>query len=180
MISTYHGAEFQSVVKRGKEKQKPVCVIHYSQHVGGVDKKDQLLQTYLIERKQMNKWYMKLFRRLLNATVLNSLVIYGQNGGRNVDHLTFRIELVEGLLVNYSVQRKVPGHHDGYCNIKKLTERHFPRRILPTENKCKPTRRCAVCSKHKKRRETVYYSEDSDVALCVDGCFEVYHTRKCY
>jgi len=180
MISTYHGAEFQSVVKRGKEKQKPLCVIHYNQHMGGVDKKDQLLQTYLVERKRMNKWYMKLFRRLLNATVLNSLVIYRQNGGRNVDHLTFRIELVEGLLAKYSVQRKVPGHHDGYSNIKRLTERHFPRRIPPTENKCKPTRRCVVCSKHKKRRETVYYCQDCDVALCVDGCFEVYHTRKCY
>ena len=100
----------------------------------------------------MNKWYMTLFRRLLNATVLNSLVIYRQNGGPNVDHITFRIELVEGLLAKYSVQRKLPGHHDGYSNIKRLTERHFPR-IPQTENKCKPTRRCVVCSKHKKRRQ---------------------------
>jgi hypothetical protein len=61
LISTYHAAEVQKVVKRGKEKQKPVCVIHYIQHKGGVDKKDQLLQTYLVERKRMNKWYMKLF-----------------------------------------------------------------------------------------------------------------------
>jgi hypothetical protein len=34
----------------------------------------------------MNKWYTKLFRRLLTVTVLNSLVTYRQNVGRKVDH----------------------------------------------------------------------------------------------
>jgi hypothetical protein len=68
-------------VKRGKEKQKPVCVIHYNQCIGGVNKNDQLLQMYLVERKRMNKWYMKLFRWILNAMVLNSLVNYRQNVG---------------------------------------------------------------------------------------------------
>jgi hypothetical protein len=83
----------------------------------------------------MNEWYMKLFRRLLNATVLNALVIYRQDIGRNIGHLTFRIELIEGLLVKYSVQPKVPGHHDGDNTVKRLTERHFPGRIPPTEKK---------------------------------------------
>jgi hypothetical protein len=53
----HHAAEIQKLVKRGN-KQKPVCVIHYNQHTGGADKKDQLLQTYLVERKGMNKWYI--------------------------------------------------------------------------------------------------------------------------
>ena len=35
--------------------------------------------------------------------------------------------------------------------VKRLTERHFPRRVPPTEKKCKP-------SKHSKRRETVLLS----------------------
>jgi len=37
----------------------------------------------------MIKWYVKLFGRLLNARVLNSLVIYKQNVEQNVDHLKF-------------------------------------------------------------------------------------------
>jgi hypothetical protein len=170
MISTYHAAELQTVVKGVKEKQQPVCVIHYNQHMGGADKKDQLLQMYLVERKRMNKWYMNLFRRLLNATVLNARVVYRQNIGQNIDHLTFRIQLVEGLLVKYSVQCRVPGHHDGDNTIKRLMECHFPRKIPPKEKKCKPTRWCVVCSKHNKRRETVYYCQDCDIALCIDGC----------
>jgi hypothetical protein len=89
VIWTYHAAEVQMVVKRWKEKQKLMCVFYYNQHMGSVDKKDQLLQMYLVDRKGMSKWYMKLFRSLLNARVLNSLVIYKQNVEQNVDHLKF-------------------------------------------------------------------------------------------
>jgi hypothetical protein len=44
MTSTCHVAEVQRVVKKSKEKQKPMYAIHYNQNVGGVDKKYQLLQ----------------------------------------------------------------------------------------------------------------------------------------
>ena len=61
------------MVKRGKEK-RPVRVIHYNQQTRGVDKKHQLSQMYMVERKRMNKWYMKLFRRPLNAKVLRLFI----------------------------------------------------------------------------------------------------------
>jgi hypothetical protein len=125
----------------------------------------------------MNRWYMKLFRRLLNATVLNSLVTDRQNVEQKVDHLKFRIDLVEGLLMKHSMPRGMSCHNDGDNTVNRLMECHFPR-ISPTEKKCKPTRQCDVCSKHNKRRETVHYCVDCNVALCVDGCFEAYHTRK--
>lgn len=50
-------------------------VIHYNQHKGGIDKKDQLLPVYVVERKRIKKWHMKLFRKLLSAVVFNSLII---------------------------------------------------------------------------------------------------------
>jgi hypothetical protein len=50
-----------------------VCVIHCNKNIGGTDTRDQLLQMYLAERKVMNTWYMKRFRKLLNVTALNSL-----------------------------------------------------------------------------------------------------------
>jgi hypothetical protein len=49
-ISPYNTVEVQTAVKRKKEKQKPlgVCahmrITYYGQHVGGIDKKAQLLQ----------------------------------------------------------------------------------------------------------------------------------------
>jgi len=72
MISTYHGEETrmkQTICRQ--EKQKPVSVLDYNENMGGVDLKDQLFQPYLLERKKITKWYIKLFRRLLNITVLN-------------------------------------------------------------------------------------------------------------
>ena len=106
-----------------------VCVLrrYYNKH-----EKDQLLPMCLMERKRMKKWYMKLFRRLLSAMVFNSLIMYRHNTGHNFDCLKFCIDLVEGLLVNYSVQHKVSSHHDDNT-VKRQTECHFPRIILSTE-----------------------------------------------
>jgi hypothetical protein len=52
MISTYYSTEVQIIINRGKKNQKPVCVIHYNQNMGGINKKEQLLQMYLAERKK--------------------------------------------------------------------------------------------------------------------------------
>jgi hypothetical protein len=78
----------------------------------GVDKKDQLLHLYLVERKRVNKCYMKLFRRHLKVKIVNFLVIYTQNIERNVDHIKFWIELVKDLFVKYSILREISGYHD--------------------------------------------------------------------
>lgn len=85
-----------------------------------------------------------------------SEVIYRQNVERNVDHLKFEIDVSEDL-VKYSILRWVSGHHDGDNTVERLTERHFPRRIPPTEKKCKPRRVCVVCGKHNRIRKTVCY-----------------------
>jgi len=82
----------------------------------------------------MNKWYMKLFRRLLSAAVLSSLVTYWIEWKHA--HLKFRIHLIEGLSVQYSGQSKVTGHHGADNTIRRLTECHVPRRVPPTEKKC--------------------------------------------
>jgi hypothetical protein len=139
-----------------------------------------VLLLYLVEGKRMNKWYMKIYRRLLRATVLNALTIYRHNVGRKVDHRTFRIDLIDAQFVKYAVERKIPGHRRDDNTVRRQTERHFPKRIPPTEKKSKPTRRCVVCSKHGKRRETVYHCRDCDVALCVNECFKDYHTKKSF
>jgi hypothetical protein len=177
MISTYHDAEMQSVTKRGKETKKPVCVIHYNKWMGGIDLKDQLLQTYLVERKRLHKWYMKLFRRLLNATVLNAMIIYRHNTGQQIDQLAFRVNLVEALFHQFAdTERKVPGRKAGDNTIPRLRERHFIHKVPPGK-KSAPQRRCVVCTKHGRRKETRYCCLQCDVGLCLEKCFEAYHTK---
>jgi len=61
MVSKYQSAERARVSNKGKETEKPLCVIDYNHNMGGVDLKDQLLHMYMVQRKKMTKWYLKLF-----------------------------------------------------------------------------------------------------------------------
>jgi len=143
------------LTKCRQEKQKPVSVLDYNENMGGVDLKDQLLQPNLLERKKMSKWYIKLFRRLLNITVLNCMVVCRANSGQTkIDHSKFRVELVQALLIEHGSEsvRKFQGHHSTDKNVPRLLDRHFPERIPPTEKKASPTKRCVVCYKNNRRK----------------------------
>jgi len=106
----------------------------------------------------MTKWYLKLFKSLLNSTVLNSFVIYRHVMGRNIEQLSYRIQLVEGLFMKYvcaaetrSVQRRQASNN----TVPRLTERHFLRKVAPKTEKSKPQWRCVVCSKHGKKKTSI-------------------------
>ena len=147
--------------------------------MGGVDLKDQLFQPYLLERKKMTKWYIKLFRRLLNITVLKCMVICRANSGQTkIDHFKFRVELVQALLIEHGSKsvRKFQGHHSTDKNVPQLIERHFPERIA-TEKKARPTKMCVVCYKNNRRKETVFWCTECEAALCVEECFKALHTK---
>lgn len=80
-----------------------------------------------------------------------------------LNHLKFRVALVEGLLVKYSVQHRVSGHQYG-DTIKREMEYHFPRRIPPREKKCKPTDRALPAASIIKER--LYTTVKSVIVLC--------------
>ena len=106
MVSTYHSADTQRVSNKGEETEKPLCMTDYNHNMGGVDLKEQLLLMYMVKRKKMTKWYIRLFKRLLNPTVLNSFVIYRQVTGINIQQLSYRIQPVEGLFKIYVLRRR--------------------------------------------------------------------------
>ncbi|XP_071057565.1 piggyBac transposable element-derived protein 4-like [Onthophagus taurus] len=182
MISTHHGQETGCIIKRNREVSKPVSVIDYNKNMGGVDLKDQMLEGYLLERKKMHKWYIKLFRKLLNVSILNSFIIYKRNKQQKVDHLKFRVQLVEQIFAKYvnEVQRKVPCRHSQDKNVSRLTDRHFIEKIPPTQQKAKPQKRCVVCYKRGRRKETIYWCPDCEAGLCLESCFKIYHTLENY
>jgi hypothetical protein len=41
-------------------------------------------------------------------------------------------------------------------------------------------RRCIVCSKNEKWKDTRYEYKECNVSICVDRCFERYHTQENY
>ena len=119
----------------------PSCVTDYNHNMGGVNLKDQLLHTYMVKwsrRKKMTKWCLRLFKRLLNSTVLNSFVVYRQVTGRNIQRLSYRIQLLEGHFAKYACAAEtwsVPGQKASDNTVPRLTERCFLRKMAPkTEN----------------------------------------------
>ena len=147
--------------------------------MGGVDLKDQLFQPYLLERKKMSKWYIKLFRRLLNITVLNCMVICRTNSGQTkIDHFKFRVELVQALLTEHGSEsvRKFQGHHSTDKNVPRLLD-IFQKEYHQQKKKARPTKRCVVRYKNNRRKETVFWCPECEAAVCVEVCFKAFQTK---
>jgi hypothetical protein len=65
----------------------------------GADLKDQMLQTFLLERKKCAKCYLKLFKRLLNVEIHNTMVMYRSlPNNENIYSPKFRLSLTQGLM----------------------------------------------------------------------------------
>jgi len=106
----------------------------------------------------MTKWYLKLFKRLLNSAVLNSFVVCQQVTGRNIQQLSYRIQLVEGLFTKYAraaETQSVPGRQASDNTVPWLTERHFLGKVAPKTENSKPQRRCCVLKAQKKENFSV-------------------------
>ncbi|GBN29492.1 PiggyBac transposable element-derived protein 4 [Araneus ventricosus] len=109
ILSTVHNTV---IVEQDKKRKKthgkserivcknPQAIIDYNLTMGGVDKADQCLSYYPTVRNQQKKYYLKIFRQILNQSVWNSFVLYKKNGGI-MSHLDFRLQLVEELAKIY-------------------------------------------------------------------------------
>ncbi|KAI8427970.1 hypothetical protein MSG28_002284 [Choristoneura fumiferana] len=140
MISTYHGnatAEIKGITK-------PAVVHDYNYMMGGVDKKDQMLAAFPIERKRTKVWYKKLFRRLLNVSVLNAYVICKHS--KPISHRSFRMSLVQSMLKHH-----LPGTFppvtllQGLRNVYSVRDHHLAEYDLDPKLKGRKRRLCVVC-----------------------------------
>jgi hypothetical protein len=134
---------------------KPISVIDYNKSMIGVDLKDQLLHSYLTGRKRMNKWYMKLFCRLLNTSILNAMIIYRSDTGKKIEQLSFRIELTVGLCEICKCCRTQSAASTLARQCSATSNRHFISKIPPTEKKSRPQKRCVVSEEQEEERHCV-------------------------
>jgi len=183
MLSTIHAAGTTEVPVRGRNRgtiHKPNSALQYNRNMGAVDKMDQLLQPYSATRKSL-KWYRKLAIHFLQVSMLNAFVLYkvGQAGTKT--YLQFQQAVLEGLLTE--PQNAPAAAQRENDDASRLTEKHFPMHIPPTEKKANPTKRCRVCHARGLRKESRFLCNDcpSKPGLCLDnGCYRVYHTSENY
>lgn len=155
---------------------KPQVILDYNKHMGYVDKADRMANSYGISRKTW-KWTKKLFFHLCDITILNAYLLHKSVGG-NMSHKTFRETLVRDLIgeaqgTNITGTRAGPGRPSSASSqISRLelkNSQHWPFKTN--------MRRCRVCAAKNKRVRSAYCCKKCDVALCVDSCFEIWHTN---
>ncbi|RVE40990.1 hypothetical protein evm_014360 [Chilo suppressalis] len=171
LISTYHGATVSD--------DKPRVIKDYNVCMGGVDKKDQMLAAYPMERKRTQIWYKKFFKHLLNVSVLNSFILFKANNA--IEHRDFRRNLVIDILSKHRVSPEMTmtmskSTHEN----KKFTPEvvsHMPSELPVGSNKhCRVRRKCVVC----KAKKTHIMCKVCNVTLCYNftatSCYVQYHT----
>ena len=155
------------------------ALINLNLNGGGVDLKDQLLHMYMVERKtwpdgtsgfSKGYWTLQFSIRLLfidkwrEEIYSSSRTEFGQWKvcSRNMRVLRIcRVYLGERRLTTLSA-----------ADLKIFCEKSG----TETE-KSKPQRGRVVCSSQGIKKTSVYSCEMCDVGLCLEDCFELYHTK---
>ena len=105
VLSTFAGKEPQKKVKRNSQKEKkkidvlqPNVVSVYNRFMGGVDRMDQNISTYMINLRSKKCWW-PLFRFCVDVAVNNAFQLYRprqpDTGESKLNTLVFRRAIVE-------------------------------------------------------------------------------------
>ncbi|CAB3249638.1 unnamed protein product [Arctia plantaginis] len=156
-ISTYHGL----AVTRCGDTLKPTVVQDYNVCMGGVDRKDQQLAMYPIERRRTRVWYKKFFRRLVNASILNAHILLNN---QLLTHRQFRKSLITDLLRAHRPPTPTP-------TLTPIIHSPAQYDLIKPRKPDRLKRKCAVC--HKR---TITYCKACKVPMCIFTCYEPYHT----
>lgn len=193
MVSTCHGSAtgLPNVSSRPPprpEPFKPQMVLDYNRSMGGVDLKYQMLEPFLLERKRCAKWYIKLFKRLLNVSIHNSRILFESSLKERQDNLKFRLELVHTILMHHHSRipqnRRAESSHRSAL-FSNILHTHWPVRRQQSDTDLAHNRqsrsKCVVCLQEgRKTQKTSFKCDTCDVSLCVENCFKKYHTCNTY
>ena len=152
---------------------KPVVADVYNSYMGGVDHFDQLMKNYYYPHRNY-KWYHALYHYIKDLALVNSHILLKQDGS-NLCVKDYRMGLVDGLVKPHLVTRKNTRPQPNVVDrLNAAALGHFPAKY--TDPKHRPV--CKVCATIKKRSQTRHFCPTCNVALCVDGCFRIYHTEQ--
>lgn len=137
--------------------------------MAGVDKGDQYSTTYEVDRKS-NKWWKRVYHRLLKITASNAWIIFKQLKKNDLQLIDFLIPLAESL---------VEKGKNGTKNQRNMSAGRPSKRSKFMVNvghqpvEAGSLRRCRLCSLKKQQKRTEWLCNSCDVPLCM-GCFVHY------
>ena len=138
--------------------------------MGGVDHDDQMIGLYDLDRKSQ-KWWRKVFFRLLLTAVFNSYVIFCETKHKKIPYMQYFVNVAESMIevgrskVGKRKKTKLVGRH--LASFMKMDVvgggEHLP-------IKCKNRRRCIRCTAKKREKRSNFLCQQCNVPLCMD-CF---------
>lgn len=143
----------------------------------GVDKLDQMGTYYSFTHKSV-KWWRKVFFWLLEATTINSFILFKTANGITTPkdhHIRFRRRLIQALVEPLTS-----------TNRRESRAVHRIERLRPVPHFSKKGDKwkdCCVCSVRQIKRCTTKHTCETcsdHPALCPGKCFKLYHTKKIY
>lgn len=168
-ISTEHeNVKITMENRRGQMKQKPKPIIFYNAHMKKVDRADQLMSYYPVERKTI-RWYKKIFVHVLQMAMVNCLFFVNMhNDGRKMGFLDFRDKLVDALLPPNQAPFRTPPRNP----LHRLVQNE--ERDQKGDRKRK---RCRVCAREGLKKRTSYLCSGcpGQPAFCPIRCFDAFH-----
>lgn len=191
MLSTFHTGQLTDspkVNRRGERIRKPDCVLSYNQNMCGIDRADQLLSYYTPLRKTI-RWYKKVVLNFLDMTMTNTYLLYRKqvehsnkcgSGHKVIRALVTSQERDAATTSKTDTTLARPFFHHKSGDLSRLWGQHFLDVIPPTSTKSTAMKRCVVCYKQRRQKETRYQCETcmAKPALCVVPCFKIYHTQE--
>lgn len=146
---------------------RPNCISHYNENMGGTELQDQCVANYRIGVRG-KKWYWPIFTWMVDIAINNAWIIY-RKFNKNVSNLDFRREIAQVYLNRYGVKSAGAGrkkvHREPFPDVRYDRKDHF---VAPCNR-----RRCAGAGCVTFGRTQC---QKCDVGLCVK-CFISYHTK---
>lgn len=177
-VVSYISTEFENDMvqitnKREILRDKPLPIVKYNAFMKGIDRGDQMMAYYPVERKTL-RWYKKLAGHIIHMLFMNAHIlhnIYTTNaGGKKWNFYDFRLSVLEAML---------PKPVDPLPIVPLRGTPHTltllgPRRDDPTRTHQKD---CRVCRKNKLRKKSKFVCKacPGEPGLCPGKCFDTYH-----
>lgn len=174
LLSNCHTSEISSVERKQKNGEKksfpcPEAIVFYNKFMGGVDMTDQYTLAYDINRKT-NKWWKRVFQRLLMTAVTNAWIVYKQLKKKKIALIDFMIPLSDHLIEigksGSKIQRSYKTGRPSKRAKNFVNVQHLP---VPCTK-----RRCRYCASKNLQKCTKFVCLTCDVPLCAK-CFLPYH-----
>ena len=186
VLSSFRG-NFAKVIERYcGNVVKPDCFPEYSQHMGGVDKCDQLLSNYAISKKSI-KWWKKVFSWLLELCVINSMCLFfeknPESGRKRNNHKRYQEMLIHKLVLPLLhkgnnneplTNMGCPSQANKRSRINVQYDIHLRGRHYVTKKH--PRRKCAICRYKRTNKRILNYCEKCQKHICEDS-FQAFHIQ---